>query len=164
MEVQNTEEMIGKARRRAMHLLERMNRSEKALRQKLEQGEYSEEAVESAIAYVKSFGYLNDQRYAESYLAGRMEQKSKRVLFQELSARGVDRETIQLAWEEITACQEVDERQIIEAYIRKKCPQGGELSEKEYRRLVAFLTRRGFSHSDIFAVIESAGISCGKNQ
>lgn len=164
MEVQNTEEMMRKARRRAMHLLERMNRSEKALRQKLDQGEYSEEAIESAIAYVKSFGYLNDQRYAESYLAGRLTGKSKKVLFQELSAKGVDKETVQLAWEEVTACQKVDERQIIEECIRKKCPQGGEISEREYRRLVAFLARRGFSHNDIFAVMESEGISLRKNQ
>ena len=51
-----------RAKLRAMHLLEDMDRSESALRKKLRQGLYPPEAVEAAISYVKSFGYLDDAR------------------------------------------------------------------------------------------------------
>ena len=43
-----------RAKLRAMHLLEDMDRSESALREKLRQGLYPPEAVEAAISYVKS--------------------------------------------------------------------------------------------------------------
>ena len=56
-----------RAKLRAMHLLEDMDRSESALREKLRQGLYPPEAVEAAISYVKSFGYLDDARYAENF-------------------------------------------------------------------------------------------------
>ena len=54
-----------RAKLRAMHLLEDMDRSESALREKLRQGLYPPEAVEAAISYVKSFGYLDDARYGK---------------------------------------------------------------------------------------------------
>ena len=57
-----------RAKLRAMHLLEDMDRSESALRKKLRQGLYPPEAVEAAISYVKSFGYLDDARYAENFV------------------------------------------------------------------------------------------------
>ena len=44
-----------RAKLRAMHLLEDMDRSEAALREKLVQGLYPEEAIETAISYVRSF-------------------------------------------------------------------------------------------------------------
>lgn len=49
-----------------MHLLEDMDRSEAGLREKLKAGLYPEDLIEAAVTYVKSFGYLNDVRYAEN--------------------------------------------------------------------------------------------------
>ena len=51
-----------RARLRAMHLLEAMDRTEEGLREKLRQGLYPAEAVEEAIEYVNSFGYIDDYR------------------------------------------------------------------------------------------------------
>ena len=48
-----------RAKLRAMHLLSDMGRTESQLRTKLKQGGYAEDAVEAAIRYVKSFGYIN---------------------------------------------------------------------------------------------------------
>ena len=57
-----------RARKKAMRLLEHMDRTEKGLTDKLRQAEFSPEAVEDAIAYVKSYGYINDARYARTYI------------------------------------------------------------------------------------------------
>ena len=51
-----------RARKKAMRLLEHMDRTEKGLTDKLRQAEFSPEAVEDALAYVKSYGYINDAR------------------------------------------------------------------------------------------------------
>ncbi|MFR3035804.1 MAG: RecX family transcriptional regulator [Blautia hydrogenotrophica] len=44
--------------------------------------------VDEAIGYVKSYGYVDDQRYARNYLAYRLQTKSRQKLFQELYQRG----------------------------------------------------------------------------
>ena len=58
-----------RAKLRAMHLLEDMDRSESALREKLRQGLYPPEAVEAAISYVKSFGYLDPRADERFYIS-----------------------------------------------------------------------------------------------
>lgn len=62
---------------RAMHILERTDKTEAQLRRKLEESEYPKEAVESAIAYVTSYGYLDDRRYAEHYIEWKKQGKGK---------------------------------------------------------------------------------------
>ena len=49
------------ARRKAMLLLEHMDRTEKGLSDRLRQAGFSAEATEDAMNYVRSYGYLNDQ-------------------------------------------------------------------------------------------------------
>ena len=61
---------IRRARHRALHILERSDRTEQELRAKLERN-YRAEAVEDAISYVKQYHYLDDRRYAVNYLNSR---------------------------------------------------------------------------------------------
>ena len=67
-----------RAKLRAMHLLSDMGRTESQLRTKLKQGGYAEDAVEAAIRYVKSFGYINDVEYARSFIDSRKDGKAKK--------------------------------------------------------------------------------------
>ena len=57
-----------RAKLRAMHLLTKMDYTEMELRQKLLQGGYIESAVTSAIDYVKSYHYIDDERYVKKYM------------------------------------------------------------------------------------------------
>lgn len=148
-----------KARLKAMKLLEYMERSEKALTERLEKEEFSADAIRDAVEYVKAFGYVDDVRYARNYLAYRMSVKSKQKLMQELYSKGIDRETAEIAWEEASELEEPDERAIIRNTIEKKYEAGTELSEKEMRRLYGQLARKGFRSGDIFSVLDEMEIS-----
>ena len=75
------------ATKKAMLLLEHMDRTEKGLSDRLRQAGFSAEAVEGAMNYVRSYGYLNDERYAENYIAFRMESKSRQKILQEIALR-----------------------------------------------------------------------------
>ena len=56
-------EIVGKrAKKRAMHILEQMDRTEHQLREKLAKGEYPQECIDSAVEYVKKYRYLDDER------------------------------------------------------------------------------------------------------
>ena len=53
-----------KAKHRALHLLEYMDRTEKNMRMKLAQGGYPQDVIDETIDFLKSYGYIDDQKYA----------------------------------------------------------------------------------------------------
>lgn len=135
---------------RAMHILERTDKTEAQLRRKLEESEYPKEAVESAIAYVTSYGYLDDRRYAEHYIEWKKQGKGKARLKMELVQKGISREII----EELLESTDFGEtREMIRQIILKKRKTDIPMNEKEKQRLYGFLMRKGFSSSDILAVM-----------
>ena len=145
-------EVIGKrAKKRAMFLLEQMDRSEQKLREKLAQGEYPEECIEEAIAYVKHFHYLDDRRFAANYIRGHMDQLSRQQLSRKLMEKGISRTDIWAAMEEEYPGEEAGqmERRQILALLRKKHYDPDFCEEKERNRIYAYLLRRGFRSEDI---------------
>ena len=66
----------------------------------MKQGGYAEDAVEAAIRYVKSFGYINDVEYARSFIDSRKERKSKKELYAALVQKGVSSEIVEQVFEE----------------------------------------------------------------
>ena len=76
------EELVGqvltkRAKLRAMHLLEKMDRTRAELKKKLEQSGYPTKAVEEALKYVESFHYIDDVRYAARYIEFQKSKKEK---------------------------------------------------------------------------------------
>ena len=147
------------ARRKALRLLEHMDRTEKGLRDRLIQGGFSEEAAEDAVAYVKDYGYINDYRYALNYILYRIHSKSRQKIFQELQQKGISRDVASEAWEEASDLEEPDETSLLRTAIEKKCSPGDILDDKAMRRLYGYLQRRGFRMGDITAVLDEMGIS-----
>lgn len=154
-----TQEEQKKARLKAMRLLEHMDRTEKGLTDRLKKEGFSGEAVQDAMDYVKSFGYINDARYAQHYISYRLGIKSKQRILQELSQKGVDRETALLAWEETAELEEPDEKALLRRTIERKYAPGTTLEDKEMRRLYGYLARRGFRSGDIFSVLDELEIT-----
>lgn len=145
-------EVLGKrAKKRAMHLLERMDRTKKQLYDKLLEGEYPADCIEEAIAYVESYHYIDDARYACNYVRYAQEKKSRMRIRQELLKKGVSSELIDAALEEEFCSDE--EEQIKELLIKKKYdPEHSD--EKEFRRTYSFLLRRGFRSGDILKAMK----------
>lgn len=147
-------DMLKRAKLRCMHLLEKRDYTEKELRQKLENGktEYTEEQIDGAIAYVKSFHYVDDGRYACKYIEAMQSRKSRRQIEQELYQKGVDRELIQEAFEETG---EVPEEEQIARWMEKRNFRPEEADLKEKQRMYAFLARKGFRAENIQRVMKS---------
>lgn len=145
-------DIIGKrAKKRAMHLLERMDRTEAELRKKLLESEYPEDLAEDAIAYVKSFHYVDDARYADCYVRLRGEGKSRGKLLAELQQKGVDRELASQVLSEYEG--ERDEPQMIRELMQRRHYDPQTASLQEQRRMYGYLMRRGFQSTDIYKAI-----------
>ena len=131
-----------------MYLLKSMDRTECQLRLKLEEGEYPREAIDQAIAYVQSFHYLDDRRYAENYVESRKGSMSRRELQQKLYQRGIPKALIQEALE---GCEPDQEKASIQEWMRKKHYNPQEATLEEQRRMYGFLLRKGFRTGDVLA-------------
>ena len=146
--IQIRREVIGRrAKKRAMHLLEQMNRTELELRRKLADGEYPEDLIDEALAYVKSYHYVDDERYADCYVRLRGTAKSTGKLRMELQQKGVERdvaERVLASYEE-----ERDECAMIRDLLQKRHYDPQTADQKEQRRMYGYLQRRGFRSSDI---------------
>ena len=113
-------EVVGKrVKKRALALLEKMDRTEQGLYRKLAESEYPEELILDAIEYVKKYHYIDDMRYARNYISYRQGSKSRRRLQQELMQKGVPKEITEQALEEIYENNDIEkiaEEKLIRKY------------------------------------------------
>ena len=144
--------LLKRAKARALHLLNDMGRTEAQLRGKLQQGGYPAQITEEAIAYVKSFGYLNDAEYARCFIEGRKGKKSQRELYAALCRKGIDRETAEQALEEYYDGE--DSRAAMEALLRKKKFEPAAADYFERQKIAGYLMRKGFRYEEIRQVME----------
>lgn len=145
--------LVKRAKLRAMHLLTRMDYTEAELEKKLMKGEYTPQAVKIAMDYVRSYHYLDDERYVTRYLSTYQGRKSRRQMQFELERKGIPREMIRQVQETLEDEEgETDETEMIRQLLEKRCRNPKEADEKEKRRHYGYLMRRGFSSSEIQSV------------
>lgn len=141
-----TERLLPKrAKLRAMNLLKSRSYTEKQLFDKLKTGGYPEEIVKKAVAYVAGYGYINDESYAKDFIEYHKDSKSKTRIMKDLSQKGISKEIIEKAFEEVVGedRQKLEEEQIV-AWIRKKKFNASEATYQEKQKFFAFLYRKGF--------------------
>jgi regulatory protein len=158
-EVDDTEEKsekdikdeIRRAKLRALHLLTAMDRTEAQLREKL-QASYCEETVETAIEYVKSFGYLDDERYVRVYIESKSRSKSRKQIEQELIFRkGVSKEAVDRGFEN---AEVADVSEVILKYIQKKRIDPKNCDYEQKQKFFAYMMRKGFQIEDLKMVFD----------
>lgn len=131
-------------------MLEKMDRTEQQLIEKLKTNGYPEECIEDAVAYVKKYHYIDDLRYAEHYIRYHQQKKSRQKLKMDLMQKGVRKDVIEQALEENF---ESDEMRQIRELLEKRRYDKTDSDEKEKRRTYAFLMRRGYRSSDILSAL-----------
>lgn len=146
------EAVLKRAKLRALHLLTDMARTEKELKEKLRLSQYPEDIIETALGYVRSFGYLNDDKYAESYIESRKGSKSRKELCAALLKKGLSLEQIERAFE--ICYEEEGETEAIRKLIAKRRIDIPHATEGELYKLYGYLARKGFYYEEIRKVIE----------
>lgn len=142
-----TEELLPKrATLRAMNLLKEREYTTAQLREKLRSGDYPERAVDEALAYVASYHYTDDLRYAVGYITYHESDRSRRRIEQDLRAKGIDEETLEQAWSEWEAQGGTqDEETMIRALLVKRRYDPETADYRETAKQTAFLMRKGYS-------------------
>lgn len=146
------EDVLKQAKLKALSLLTDMDRTEAQLRQKLKQKSYEEHIIEQAIEYVKSFGYIDDEKYAQRFVESRKKTKSRQEMSAMLSQKGVRRELIAEALD--TCYTSEDAIEAIRHLAEKKHYSFQDSTDKEKKKIYEYLLRKGFYHEDIRQVIQ----------
>ncbi|WP_029232710.1 regulatory protein RecX [Butyrivibrio sp. VCB2006] len=142
-----------RAKLRAMNLLQKKDYTEKQLRDKLNDGLYPDNLVDEAISYVKSYKYLDDERFARDYITYHLEMRSKNRIIQDLMGKGLSKDFIVPIYDEL--CGEANENSdtdIEQAQIEKLLSKKHYSEDLEYndkQKIMAFLMRRGYSIESI---------------
>ena len=123
-----------KATKKAMGLLQHMDRTEWELRSKLEQAGFS---VEAAIQYVAGYHYIDDKRYAKRFVEIYRESRSMRRIRQDLQKRHVPEQWITLAIEAV----DEDDTPALQKALEKLLRGRTELSYEEQQKVTAKLYR-----------------------
>jgi len=147
--------LLPRAKRRAMNILLKQDRTEKQLSDKLREGMYPQQVIDAALAYVKSYSYVDDERYVRSYVSYRCGTKSRRALAAELAGKGIDLDLAERVLDEVYQEEEIDESAVIVALAEKKL--GGRLQdklppkedEKGRLKLYRYLVGKGFSYDSV---------------
>ncbi len=133
-----------KAMMRAYDLLARRQRSTHEMREYLKRKDYEPELIEKILNTLSDRGYLDDEKFAKSWVENRrlLKSTSKRRLMLELQQKRIDSETISCVLNE----DETDETKVLKDVITKKRTQSRYQDEQ---KLIAYLLRQGFNCSDI---------------
>lgn len=148
------EVLLKRAKLRCMNLLKSRDYTEHQLVTKLKQGLYPEEVIDAAAAYVISFGYVDDIRYARSYIRYAGQTKSRRQIEHDLAGKGISREKISQAYAQCAEEDDVtEEEELIHRLLEKKHFDRQNATYEECRKMVGFLYRKGFVLDDIYKAI-----------
>ena len=131
----------------ALRLLTRRDYSRSDLRQRLRDKGFEQDLIEAALQRCLELGYLDDQRYAPNRATSLMCQGravGRRVLF-DLRKHGIDEEVANRALEQ--AREVCNEASLLASLLEKRFPgfSYNAAPDKERRRVVHFLQRRGFT-------------------
>lgn len=134
-----------RARLRCMNLLKVKDYTRRQLADKLKQGEYPAEIIEDALAYVESYGYVNDGNYARNFIEYHIGTRSRRRIESDLQQKGIRKELIMRAFDELLEeGMEIDETAQIQKFLLKKNFHAQTATDKERQKMYGFLYRKGF--------------------
>jgi regulatory protein len=131
---------------RAVKLLAAKPRSVAELRERLLHGkDTNEEVVETVIARLREYGYLNDERFAFGYASYKVKQRplGRRRLERDLKLKKVENKVAEEVLELVF--KETPEEQLIDAAIEKRIRLRGRPTTRiEAKKLFDHLLRQGF--------------------
>ena len=142
--------LIPRCKKRALHLLEKQDRSEKNLRDKLKEGGYPADIIDIAIDYINDYGYLDDYRMACSHIRFYMDSRSKRRIKQDLMNKGIKPDVIERAIEDEYTCDETNQ---IQCLLEKKGYDPDNATYEQKAKMYRFLAGRGYSSESISRVL-----------
>jgi regulatory protein len=150
-----------KAYHQAVRFLGFRARSQQELVRYLQAKGYAPVVVTDTIDRLLEEQYLDDEAFARFWLANRerFRPRGQQALRYELRQKGIANEVIE------TALADVDEANLAWTAVEQKLARWQGLSEEDFRKKVlGFLSRRGFTYEIAYQVVERAWASASQSE
>ncbi len=149
--------VIKRAKLYAMHLLQDQDRTEKELTDKIRRAGYDPEIAQAALDYVKRFGYVDDERYAENYISRNSGVKSRRQIRKDLAKKGIDSDALESLLDD--NADEHDEHRAVARLLKKRhyspnVRDWDEKAQKERDKQLRYLASKGFTYAAVRYVFD----------
>lgn len=155
------EDEVNRAYHHALRMLGYRPRSRLEIERRLRQKDYSAAAIDAAIERLLANQRLNDAAFAQSWLDNRerFRPRGVRALRYELRQKGLDPSTIN------DALTDLDEAALAWAAVEGKIDRWRTLDQSAFRKKVmGFLSRRGFNYATVRTVCQRAWESIEQNE
>ncbi len=143
----------------ALRLLSGRDMSEAELRRKLARFGFSAAAIDGAVSRCLDYNYLDDRRYAllRARSLARSGRGVGRKILLDLKQRGIDATTAEQTLDIIS--QETPPAEILQDLLQRRFVGFNfhQASDRERRRVVTYLQRRGFPLELIFSTLRDGG-------
>ena len=140
------------AREKATAYLSRKPHTQQEVTDYLLRKEYSPEETAAAVARLKEYGYIDDLAYAKMYFEYGFEKaRGKDRIARELAGKGVSRDVIEQAYDELEEVPDEEETafSLAQQIVREAGADPADMTHEEKQKLQAKIVRRlasrGFS-------------------
>ena len=141
--------LLHRAKLKAMSLLKYQDRTRKELKDRLMRAEFPEFITEGAIAYVESFGYINDEEYVRRYMEYKAGTKSRVQIKMDLRKKGIGTEILERIFDEY----EYEEDDVLEEQVQKRIRQKGSVTKENFQKYYGYFARKGFNSVKIIDLL-----------
>lgn len=162
-EVVKADEYI-KGKTAALRYIERAMKTKKQVEDMLYKKEMSEETVSRVIEFLKNYSFIDDKRYAESFIKQKLKESGKNKIKYDLLKKGIDEELIKELLDKVSS---EDESTVALTLAEKKVRILGK-SERDKGKLLGKVTKyllsKGYTYDLINQVVNKVALTIAEDE
>lgn len=145
----SAEEEFARAKETALRYISYRPRTVWEVVKKLTQKGYHQDIISHIVLFLKEYGFLDDQEFAEMWLRSRTGEKpcGRVRIYHEMMRKGIDREIIEESLSIITPEKEETMARLL---VERKYHKTG----FDYKKMEGFLLRRGFEQNIVRKIMD----------
>lgn len=143
----------------AISYLERYVVSEKGLKDYLKKKNFDGTVIENAVAKLKEYGFVDDEKFAKSYFESLSASKGKRAIANKLREKGISKEIIENLIENVDEDSEIEKAsKVAEKFVKNR-----QKDTKLKQKCLAHLIYKGYDYSVAQKATKNALENLGEN-
>ncbi|NME83220.1 recombination regulator RecX [Clostridium sp. SM-530-WT-3G] len=143
-----------KCKNTALRIVERSFKTEKEMRDKLKEKEYTDDQIEKTIEFLKEYKFINDEAYVNAYVNDKLSSRGRQKIKYDLIRKGIERNLIE---EKLSDIDSDDEKNTALNLAKKKYNSIKKSESDVYKingKLYRFLMSKGYNYELIKDVVK----------
>lgn len=143
-----------KCKNTALRIIERSFKTEKEIRDKLKEKEYTDNQIEKTVEFLREYNFINDESYVKAYINDKLATRGRQKIKYDLIRKGVDRNLID---EKLSCIDSNDEKNTAFNLAKKKYNSIKKSESDTYKlsgKLYRFLMSKGYNYELVKDVVK----------